>query len=77
MVKKTLELEILGLACDTEDDVGHVLFLVEGLTKLVRVAIIGSLEGLREDVRFLVDGYLEGVFRVFIFDIVLQCCMTY
>lgn len=55
MVKKTLELEILGLACDTEDDVGPVLLLVEGLTKLVRVAINGSLEGLREDVRFLVD----------------------
>lgn len=77
MVKKTLELEILGLACDTEDDVGPVLLLVEGLTKRVRVAIIGSLEGLRVGVRFLVGGYLEGVLRVFIFDIVLQCCMTY
>lgn len=44
MVKKTLELEILGLACDTEDDVGPVLYLVDGLTNLVRVAIIGSLE---------------------------------
>lgn len=31
------------------------LQLVEGITKLVRVAFNGSLEGLREDVRFLVD----------------------
>lgn len=67
----------MDLACDTEDDVGPVLLLVDGLAKLVRVAIIGSLEGLREGVRFLVDGYLEGVLRVFIFGIVLQCCMAY
>lgn len=54
------------------------LQLVDGLTKRVRVAIIGSLETLREGVRFLVvDGYLEGVLRVFIFGIVLQCCMAY
>lgn len=31
------------------------LQLVEGLTKRVRVSIIGSLEELREGVRFLVD----------------------
>lgn len=67
----------MALACDTEDDVGPVLLLVDGLTKRVRVSINGSLEGLREGVCFLVGGYLEGVLRVFIFDIVLQCCMTY
>lgn len=50
-----LESSRMALACDTEDDVGPVLQLIEGLTKLVRVAIIGSLEGLRGGVRFLVD----------------------
>lgn len=71
-----LESSRMALACDTDDDVGPVLLLVEVLTKLVRVAFIGSLEGLREGVRFLVDGYLGGVLRVFIFGIVLQCCMA-
>lgn len=50
-----LESSRMALACDTEDDVGPVLQLIEGLTKLVRVAIIGSLEGLRGGVRFLLD----------------------
>lgn len=71
MVKKILELEILGLVCDIEDDVGFVLLLVEGLIKFVWVVINGLLEGFCEDVCFLVDWYLEGVLWVFIFDIVL------